>query len=229
MMANNETGCLLPVAEIFRAARARGAICHVDAIQGLGKVPVRPRELGADLLSFTGHKYHGPKGAGGLYLRRGVKLVSLIHGGPQENARRAGTENVANIVGLGVATERALENKAGLHRVRDYFEERLPAIWGGQVVVNFAGLARTPNTSSVRFANQDGNLLLIKLDGKGICVSTGAACSSGTLGASKGLLAMGLTESEAASTLRFSFSTLNTTAEVDEALAALRTIVKPAR
>lgn len=225
MAANNETGILLPLKDIFKGARAVGAICHTDSVQGIGKIGIKPSNVGADLLSFSAHKFHGPKGIGGLYVRRGVKLESLLHGGSQENGRRAGTEAVANLVGMGCAAEIARDTDVEMIRaLRDDFEQRLLELYGDQVQINFKDLPRTPNASSVQFKGQDGNLLLIKLDRKGFCVSTGAACSSGSLSPSKGLMAMGLKEREAAATLRISFSKLNTQAEVDSLLEALPNI-----
>ena len=228
MAANNETGVLMPLEPIFQAAKKVGALCHTDAVQGFGKIDLRPVEWGVDLLGISGHKFHGPKGAGALFIRRGVKIEPLIHGGPQESARRAGTENVANIVGLGVAAEEAaVADKTTIRALRDYFESRLADGWAGSASVNFQKLLRTPNASSVLFAGQDANLLMIKLDRKGVCISTGAACSSGSLTASKTLLAMGLKETQATATLRFSFSKYNTKSEVDEALDRLAQILPP--
>lgn len=227
MAANNETGVLLPLVPIFKAARSVGAICHTDAVQGIGKIGIKPLEVGADLLSFSAHKFHGPKGIGGLFIRRGIKLESLIHGGSQENGRRAGTEAVPNLVGMGAAADIAQNTDIeAIAKLRDMFEERLLALYGNKVHINFRDLARTPNASSVQFKGQDGNLLLIKLDRQGFCVSTGAACSSGSLTPSKGLMAMGLNQREAAATLRISFSKLNTVAEVEALLEALPKIVK---
>ncbi len=230
MAANNETGVIMPIKAIFAAARAAGALCHADGVQALGKLPVDVKDMGVDLLSFSAHKIHGPKGCGALYIRRGLKLDSLVHGGAQENGRRAGTESVFNIVGLGEALNRAIDaGTLGVEAVRDYFETRLEEL-GDQAVVNFKKLARTPNVSSVCFKGCDANVLVIKLDRKGFCVSTGSACNSGALSASKGLLASGLSEADAAATIRFSFSKLNTREEVDQLMEALVTVLpKPMR
>ncbi len=226
VFANSETGVLLPVREIFAEARARGALTHTDATQAVGKVPIHVRDIGCDMLTLAGHKFHGPKGIGVLYKRRGVKVQPLIHGGPHEHSLRAGTENVPYIMGLAAAARLAAEApEMQIRDVRDYFESQLKTIWGDRAMINFQHVARTPNTSSVRFPGQDANLLLIKLDRAGVCSSTGSACSSGSLSASPTLLALGLTEQEAKSTLRFSFSRLNTRAEVDRALAALKKIL----
>jgi len=219
MAASNETGVVMPLAPIFARAHEVGAICHTDAVQAFGKLPVSPREIETDLLSLSAHKFHGPKGIGILYVRRGVKIAPLIHGGAQENGRRAGTENVAQIVAMGRAAELAVASDSReLAAMRDRFETRLRERVGDKVTINFAGLERTPNTSSLRVAGADGNLLLIKLDRKGLCVSTGAACSSGSLKPSAVLTASGLSEDEARGTLRVSFSRFNTDDEVDEAV-----------
>lgn len=228
VFANSETGLLLPIGEIFAEAKSRGALTHTDATQVVGKANVNVRDIGCDMLTMAGHKFHGPKGIGVLFKRRGVKIEPLIHGGPHEHALRAGTENVPYIIGLAEAARLAVNApKQKIGEVRDYFEARLKAIWGDRVIVNFQNIARTPNTSSVRFPGQDANLLLIKLDREGVCSSTGSACSSGSLSASPTLLALGLSEERAKSTLRFSFSRLSTPIEVDHALAALKEILPP--
>ena len=227
MYANNETGVVMPLGPIFEAAGKVGAVRHSDCVQGVGKLPFDPKALGIDLFGFSAHKFHGPKGSGCLYIRRGVKIESLIHGGPQENTRRAGTENVANIVGLGIALEMAVNtDKTPLQQLRDYFEANLIETLGKHARVNFQNVKRTPNCSSVCFPGQDGNVLVIKLDRKGFCASTGAACNSGSLKASGGLMAAGLSEADAAATLRFSFSKFNTREEVDQLLAILPEILK---
>ncbi len=226
MYANNETGVVLPIQEIFAAAGAVGATRHTDAVQALGKLPINPKALGADLLTIAGHKIHGPKGVGALYIRRGVAIEPLIHGGGQESGRRAGTENTAQIVGFGAAVELAVQpGMDAVRALRDRFEAELDRRFGDRAVVNFQTLPRTPNTSSVQFPGQDAALLLIKLDRRGICVSTGSACNSGSLKASSVLTASGLSEKAAAATLRFSFSRMNTEAEVDKALDALEDIL----
>jgi cysteine desulfurase len=231
MAANNETGVCLPVREIAGLARRAGAVMHCDAIQAGGKLPIDVREWGVDLLSLSAHKFHGPKGVGVLYTRKGVALETLIHGGGQENGHRAGTENVAYIVGLTKALSLAYEQ--GMEKVRalrDHFETSIKARLGEQVKINFGDLPRTPNACSVCFPGQDANLLIIKLDRMGICVSTGSACNSGALTASKGLMAAGLSEADASSTVRVSFSKLNTVDEVEQVLDALEeTVVGKAR
>lgn len=227
MAASNETGVLMPLKPIFDRAHEVGALTHTDAVQAFGKGPLQPRDMGADLLSITAHKFHGPKGVGVLYMKRGVRIEPLIHGGSQENARRAGTENVANIVGMGKAAEMAAAFDVGQIRgLRDRFEQGLADTLKGRAEVNFAHLPRTPNCSSVRFGKADGNLLLIKLDRKGLCVSTGAACSSGSLKPSSVLMNSGLNEEQARATLRISFGRLNTSQEVDQALTHLDAVVR---
>ena len=226
MIANNETGVLLPVAEVFQAAEKFGCLRHCDAAQGLGKIDIRPDALHCDALTLAPHKLHGPKGIGVFYLKRGVKLDPWILGGPQEYGRRAGTENVASIVGTGAAVsaiDGAVHRK--LAELRNYFEDQLTAALPKKTKINFRKLARIPNTSSVQFPGQDANLLLIKLDKHQICVSAGSACSSGSLSVSKVLLASGLTEREASCTLRISFSRLNTRAEIDRFIEVLKKIL----
>jgi len=226
MIANNETGAILPVAEVFQAAEKFNCLRHCDAAQGLGKIDIHPKSLHCDALTLAPHKFHGPKGIGVLYLRRGVKLDPWVLGGPQEYGRRAGTENVASIVATGkaVATiEPQVHQK--LAELRNYFEDRLGHDLAHKAKINFRNLARIPNTSSVQFPGQDANLLLIKLDKQGICVSAGSACSSGSLSVSKVLLASGLSEKEASCTLRISFSRLNDKSEIDRFIDALKKVL----
>ena len=226
MLANNDVGTLQPVAEIAGAARARGVLVHSDAVQALGKVPVRVDELGVDLLSISAHKIHGPKGCGALYVRRGVadRLAPLVLGGAHERGRRAGTENVAGLVGFGAACELAA---AGLTRdpprlaaLRDRLERGLLARWPS-ARVNGHPVERLPNTSSVCLPGVDGEALLMSLDLSGVAVSTGSACSSGTLEPSHVLAAMGIDERLARGAVRFSLGRGNTEEEVDAALDAL--------
>lgn len=227
MLVNNETGVVLPVAELFKEASKRGIVTHCDAIQALGKVRICVKDLSCDLLSLSAHKFHGPKGIGCLFVRRGTKLEAIIHGGSQENARRAGTENVPAIAGMAKAAELAMDNPIDdIQTLRDTFEKSLEDRLGERIRINFKDLNRTPNTSSIVFKDQDANLLLIKLDRKGVCASTGSACSSGTLSASPILLAMGLDKKQAEATLRFSFSKLNHLSEVERAVETLKKIIR---
>ena len=199
MMANNETGVIQPVAEIGGIAAEVDAYFHTDAVQAAGKIPVRVDEIGCDLLTISGHKLHGPQGVGALYVRKGTTLEAMQYGGRHERSRRAGTENVPGIVGLGCAAEIA---RAGLERgedksiaeLRDRLERELFKIES----TSGNGIAdRVPNTTNIRFDGIDGEALLIALDLKGLAVSTGAACSSGAIEPSHVLLAMGLTPEQA--------------------------------
>ena len=228
MHANNEIGTLQPIAELARTARAAGVRFHVDAVQSAGKVPLDVRALGVDFLSLSGHKFNGPKGAGALWMRRGSRLAATMTGGRQERNRRAGTENVPAIVGLGVAARIAREQlapaAAGCRTLRDRLEagilDRVPG-----AVVNGAPDARVPNTTSISFAGVEAEALLIALDLEGIAVSTGSACSSGTLEPSHVLRAMGFPARRVQSSIRFSVGLGNTDAEIDHVLAVLPGIV----
>jgi len=207
MLANNETGVVQPVAEVARLARACGARVHTDAVQAAGKLSLDVNALGVDLLSLAGHKFHGPAGAAALYVRRRTRLAPLVHGGHQERSRRAGTEALAPIVGLGVAAERARSRVADegprvaalTDALREGLGQRIPG-------VRFHGDAerRLPGILSVGFDGVDGEAVLHELDGAGITVSTGSACSAATPGPSHVLLAMGLTPEQAHATVRFS-------------------------
>lgn len=225
MMANNETGTIQPLEEIGRIARAAGVLFHTDAVQAAGKVPVDVPRIGCDLLTLSGHKLHAPQGVGALYVRRGLLLQPLLHGGPQEGGRRAGTENVAGIVGLGKAAELAgawLRDGGGerLRAVRDRFEaailERVEA-----TRVNGRGAPRVPNTSSVAFEHVSGRSLVAALDLRGITASTGSACNSGSSQPPYVLTAMGLAPEHAHASLRFSASKHTTAAELEETVTAL--------
>jgi cysteine desulfurase len=238
MHANNETGTIEPVEEIGRLvaqARERGLKhlhFHTDAVQSVGKTPIDVKRLGVDLLSLSGHKLHGPKGIGALYLRKGVRISKLIYGGHHERDRRAGTENVPAIVGLGRAAEMAqnglLEQISRIGRLRDRLErgivERLPG-----VIVNGSIEHRLPNISNLSFSGVDGESLLIALDLKGIAVSTGSACASGSLEPSHVLKALGLTREQVRGSLRFSLSRYNTPEEIDYALGAIEEIISRLR
>lgn len=212
ILASNETGVVnarLP--EAARAARAAGAVVHTDAVQAVGKVPVRPDALGADLVSFTGHKLGGPKGSGVLWVRKGVRLSPLFAGGGQERGRRGGTENVAAIVGLGAAVKAAVsameQEMRRVGAVRDAFEAGvLATVPGARINGIGAGWGeRLPTASSVTFPGVDGETLLAALDLEGVAASSGSACSSGTPAPSRVLLACGMPEAEVRATLRFSF------------------------
>ena len=227
MHANNEIGTLQPVAELAGIAHRRGALFHCDAVQTAGKMALDVRTLGVDLLSISAHKFNGPKGVGALWSRRGMRLVAPTTGGRQERNRRAGTENVPAIVGLGVAAGLAaakLANEADrLRTLRDRLEssllDRIP-----DTSVNGSG-ERVPNTTNISFHGVEAEALLIALDLEGIAVSTGSACSSGTLAPSHVLRAMGLTPQRAQSSIRFSLGLGNTEEEVDRLVGVLPPLV----
>jgi len=245
MMANNETGVVQPVAEIAKIAAEAGAYFHTDAVQAAGKIMVRVGEIGCDLLTVSGHKMHGPQGVGALYVRKGTELEARQYGGRHERSRRAGTENVAAIVGLGKAAELA---RAGLERgenkkiaeLRDRLEKELSGIEASSVngggenphttqTTRCMGHPRVPNTTNICFDGIDGEALVIALDLKGLAVSTGAACSSGAIEPSHVLLAMGLTPDRARASIRFSLGKLNTTEEVEFAVGLVRETVERLR
>lgn len=238
MLANNEIGTLQPIAEIGalvrerRAAGQRHLYLHTDAVQAVGKVMVDVRELGVDLLTFTAHKIHGPKGIGVLYIRRGVRTVSQMHGGHHERDRRAGTESVPLIVGLGKAAElaeRGLEERsARMRELRDYLEAEIFRLIPG-VTRNGDAERRVPSVSNLNFEHVEGEGLQISLDLKGIAVSTGSACSSGSLEPSHVLLAIGHTREEGHGSLRFSLSKDTTREEIDYTLEHLPAIVEKLR
>ncbi|HEY4592146.1 MAG TPA: cysteine desulfurase family protein [Thermoanaerobaculia bacterium] len=224
MLANNELGTLQPVAEVAVLCRERGIPLLCDAVQAVGKIPVDASALGADYLVLGGHKFHGPLGAAALWVRKGVEISGHLVGGSQERRRRASTENVPAIVGLGAAAAAAREEMAHrtahLAALRDRFEAALPTQVPG-AIVHCQGSLRLPNTSNVAFTGVEGESLLIRLDLAGFAVSTGAACSSGSVEPSKTLLAAGISREEALSSLRVSFGIGNTMADVDAFLGAL--------
>jgi len=232
MWANNETGVLFPVEEIAELCRARGVLFHTDAVQAVGKIPIRLGSLKIDFLSLSGHKLHAPKGVGALYVRRRSKFVPMLIGGHQEKGKRGGTENVASIVGLGRAAVEAAENledeTTRVRSLRDKFETRvLDVITGTQV--NGHRELRLPNTSNISFQGVEAEALLIMLDQYGICASAGSACTTGSLEPSHVLRAMAVPKETALGALRFSFSIYNTEDEVDQVLALLPGIVNHLR
>lgn len=232
MHANNEIGTIQPVAELARVARSRGALVHTDAVQSAGKVPVDVKALGVDLLSISAHKFYGPKGVGALWIRRGVRLQPPMTGGRQERSRRAGTENVAGIIGMGVAAREArakMAEEAGrLAALRDRLEAGILATIPG-TAVNGAPTRRVPNTTNISFDRVEAESLLIALDLAGIAVSTGSACSSGTLEPSHVLKAMGFSPHRAQNSIRFSLGAANTEEDIDRVLAVLPGIVEKLR
>jgi cysteine desulfurase len=222
MMANNETGVIQPVEEIGRIADEADVYFHTDAVQAAGKVLINVKSIGCDLLSISGHKMHAPQGVGALYVRKGTLLQPLFYGGSHERSRRAGTENVPGIVGLGRAAELAAEGLANrgaenMRALRDRLEQAVLAEIES-ADVNGGGAQRVPNTTNIYFDYIEGEALVIALDLKGLAVSTGAACSSGAIEPSHVLTAMGLTSDRARASLRFSLSKQNTEGEIDFAL-----------
>jgi cysteine desulfurase len=219
MMANHETGALQPVAQVGKIAQKRGIVFHTDAVQAAGKVPIDVSEIGCQLLSISGHKMHAPQGVGGLYVRRGTLLKPLFYGGRHERSRRAGTENLAGIVGLGKSAEIAREWLANggnrkMAGLRDHLERSiLKRVERARV--NSGGVTRTPNTTNIIFECIEGEAMVIALDLKGVSVSTGAACSSGAIEPSHVLTAMGLTGEEARASIRFSLGKQTTAADID--------------
>jgi cysteine desulfurase len=226
MLANNETGVLQPVAEASRIARASGALVHCDAVQAAAKVRVDVRALDVDLLTLSAHKLYGPKGVGCLYVRRGTPMAPLVRGGAQERNRRAGTENVAGIVGFGVAAAVARDAReadaAAVAALRDRLEARLLAIAG--VRRNGDG-PRVPNTTNVSFEGVDAEALLIALDLEGVAASTGAACAAGGIEPSHVLRAMGYPPARVQSSLRLSLGRETTQQDVDHAADVITAVV----
>lgn len=231
MLANNEIGTLQPVAEIAARCRPSGTLTHTDAVQAAGKVPISVRDLGIDLLSMSAHKFGGPKGIGALWIRKGVRLTSQATGGRQERNRRGGTENVPAIVGMGVAARLALgalSSSVSIATLRDRLEAGVLSRVPG-TTVNGARDRRVPNTTNISFEGIEAESLLIALDLEGVAVSTGSACSSGTLEPSHVLKAMGLPNAFARNSLRFSLGSSTTAADIDYVIDALPRLVAKLR
>jgi cysteine desulfurase len=232
MHANNEIGTIQPVAELARIAKARGAVFHTDAVQTAGKIPVDVKALGVDLLSLSAHKFYGPKGAGALWIRRGVRLQSPMTGGKQERSRRAGTENVAGIIGLGAAAQLARGKMTAegdrLAVLRDRLEDGILTAVSG-TAINGARSPRVPNTTNISFDRIEAESLLIALDLAGIAVSTGSACSSGTLEPSHVLKAMGFPAHRTQNSIRFSLGAANTDADIQRVIEVLPGVVDKLR
>lgn len=228
MHANNEIGTIQPVAELARAAHARGALFHTDAVQSVGKVPVDVGALGVDLLSLSGHKFNGPKGAGALWIKRGTRIGAVMTGGKHERNRRAGTENVPAMSGLGVAARLAAAKLGAeatrLAALRDDLERRVLDAVDGTAVNGVPG-GRVPNTTNISFEGVEAESLLIALDLEGIAVSTGSACSSGTLEPSHVLRAMGLPAHRTQNSIRISLGAGNTSEQVDYLVERLPKVV----
>jgi len=232
MHANNEIGTIQPIAELTRIAREQKALFHTDAVQSAGKIPIDVKALGVDLLTISAHKFYGPKGVGALWVRRGLRMQPAITGGKQERGRRAGTENVAGIVGMGVAATEAVEKLSSEHSriaaLRDRLETSILATVRG-TSRNGAEQPRVANTSNISFDRVEAESLLIGLDLEGIAVSTGSACSSGTLEPSHVLKAMGLPAHRTQNSIRFSLGAGTTDAHVDRLLAILPRVVEKLR
>ena len=232
MFANNEIGTIEPIAEIGEIAKEHGVLFHTDAVQAYAQVPINVDEMHIDMLSASGHKLNGPKGIGFLYIRKGVKIRSFVHGGAQERSRRAGTENIPGIVGLGAAVERAMrimDSKARKEiELRDYLigrlENEIPHCW-----LNGHRTKRLPNNINFSFLFIEGESMLIMLDMKGICASSGSACTSGSLDPSHVLLAIGLKHEEAHGSLRLTLSEDSTKEEMDIVAEEVKKIVQRLR
>lgn len=232
MFANNETGTIFPVQEIGEIAREKGVIFHTDAVQAMGKIPVDLKQLPVDILSLSGHKLNTPKGIGAQYIRRGTKLFPLIHGGGQERNRRAGTENIPYIIGLGKASEIA---RRDLQKRHDHLQALRDRLHQGivraipDVELNGHPTKRLPNTLNLSFLYVEGESLLLNLDLEGIAVSSGSACTSGSLEPSHVLLAMGKSHITAQSAIRFSLGWTNTEEDIDYVLEVLPRIIRRLR
>lgn len=232
MLANNEIGTILPLKEIAAVCRQAGVLSHTDATQALGKIPVDVKDLGVDFLSFSAHKFHGPKGVGGLYVREGLKLEPLFHGGEQMANLRAGTLNVPGIVGMGVAAQEALAGldyeAAEVKRLRDKLEnfilKNIP-----DTFLNGDKNKRTPNTLNIAFKDCEGEALLWDLNEHGIAASTGSACASEELESSRVLRALGIDKALSHMAVRFSLSRFTTAAQIDQVISVLPGIIKRLR
>lgn len=232
MWANNETGVIFPVEEAAELVKSRGIAFHTDAVQAVGKIPIDMKKSAVDLLSLSGHKLHGPKGIGALYIRRGTRFSPFIIGGHQESGRRGGTENVASIIGLGKACELAAhymeDENTRVKTLRDKLEngilERIPNVY-----VNGDRVNRLPNTTSLSFEYIEGEAILLLLNEYGICASSGSACTSGSLEPSHVLRAMGVPFTCAHGSIRFSLSRYNTEEEIDYTLEKMPAIIEKLR
>ncbi len=231
MWANNETGLINPVRELAEFCQKSGVLFHTDAVQAIGKIPVSLREVPVDFLTFSAHKFHGPKGAGGLFIRKNRRLCPLLHGGEQMNGRRAGTVNVPFLIGMGQAMELAVEaleyEDTGVRKMRDRLEDGILAL-PDTVVIGRREL-RTPNTLLVSFKGIEGEAFIWDLDKHGIAASTGSACSSESLEPDAALKAIELDEDLTHTAVRFSLSRFTTDEEIDTALEAVSAAVKRLR
>lgn len=228
MWANNETGVVFPVGLIGEIVHESGGLFHTDAVQAVGKIPMKVRELPIDMLSLSGHKLHAPKGVGAIYIRRGTKVKPLVMGGHQERGRRAGTENVPYIVGLGVACElasqRMEDENTRVRAMRDRLEKGILESCPG-ARINGDPSCRLPNTTNISFEYVEGEAILLMLDDRGICASTGSACASGSLEPSHVLRAMQVPGVSVHGSIRFSLSVYNTDEDVDAVLGELPKVI----
>jgi cysteine desulfurase len=227
MWANNETGVIFPVEKFAELCRSKRVPFHCDATQAVGKIPVNLREVPIDVMSFASHKFHGPKGVGGLFIRRGARVRPLMIGGPQERSRRGGTENVPGVVGMGKAAELALVAlplMSSVAQLRDRFERSVMERIDESKVIGRTD-SRLPNTSNIAFNRLEAEAILLLLSEKGICASAGSACSSGSLEPSPVLAAMGVEPKLAHGAIRFSLSRYTTEAEIDRALQVLPGVI----
>ena len=231
MFANNEIGTIEPIKELCAIAKEKGICFHTDAVQAVGHVPINVKELGVDLLSMSAHKFNGPKGIGALYIKKGTKITTFMHGGSQEYGRRASTESVSGIVGLGVAIELATvsmeDNGRKLKKLRDLMTSELLKI--PYTRLNGHPTERLDNNTNISFEFVEGESLLLMLDANGICASTGSACTSASLDPSHVLLAIGLKHELAHGSLRITLSTDNTVADVEYIVGCVREAIEKLR
>lgn len=232
MWANNETGTIFPIERIAEIISERGILLHVDAVQVVGKLPVDLKKTPIDFLALSGHKLHGPKGVGALYVRRGTPFQPFVVGGHQERGRRGGTENVASIVGLGVAAQLSHdhmdEERTRVSKMRDSLEKRIIETVP-RTCINGDVENRLPNTTNISFESIEGEAILLMLNEFGICASSGSACTSGSLEPSHVLLAMGIPHEQAHGSIRFSLSRYNTMEEIDYIIEKLPPVIQRLR
>ncbi len=232
IMANNETGVIQPIREMAAVCREAGVLFHTDAVQAVGKVPVNVKDLDVDMLSLSAHKFYGPKGIGALYIRQGVRITPLLHGGSHEKRKRAGTENVPAIVGMAKAVEIAAEKLDSEHarmtELGDYFIEQVQSKIP-EVYLNGSRDNRVPSTVNLSFKGVEGESIILSLDLKGIAVSSGSACTSGTLEASHVLAAMGIDTILAQGSIRFSLGRHTTREQLDYTVSVLPEIIERLR
>ena len=232
MFANNESGVIFPIDEIAAFVRSKGVLFHTDAVQAVGKIPVSVKELPVDMMSISGHKIHAPKGVGALYIRRGVRFSPYIIGGHQENGKRAGTENVASIIGFGIACKLAKDHLQAINTriigLRDKLEKGLLATCP-DARINGDIENRLPNTTNISFEYVEGEAILLRLNEYNICASSGSACTSGSLEPSHVLRAMGVPFTAIHGSVRFSLSVYNTDEDIDSVLKIMPGIIKELR